>query len=193
MPIENEKEKQTPKERAEEFRESSQKIHNNFIQKFKEDWDKINEDPGIEEKQVKLKEREDMEMKKLDKIIKKEKEDFENIGGAGCTNAKLVHDRILRTIANMRKVTAQKQEVKKNALANLKSIEESKMQIESTIKKKKMLEMICDQFLNQNYDLYLQHETMLDEENQKRKDLADGFQDRMKGLSDTINEQKIDR
>jgi hypothetical protein len=31
MPIENEKEKQTPKERAEEFRESSQKIHNNFI------------------------------------------------------------------------------------------------------------------------------------------------------------------
>jgi|TARA_B110000285_G_scaffold214255_1_gene259393 hypothetical protein len=34
---------------------------------------------------------------------------------------------------------------------------------------------------------------MLDEENQKRKDLADGFQDRMKGLSDTINEQKIDR
>lgn len=48
--------------------------------------------------------------------------------------------------------------------------------------------MICDQFLNQNYDLYLQHETMLDEENQKRKDLADGFQDRMKGLSEKINE-----
>ena len=45
----------------------------------------------------------------------------------------------------------------------------------------------------QKNDLYLQHETMLDEENQKRKDLADGFQDRMKGLSDTINEQKIDR
>ena len=56
-----------------------------------------------------------------------------------------------------------------------------------------MLEMICDQFLNQNYDLYLQHETMLDEENQKRKDLADGFQDRMKGLSEKINEQKAER
>lgn len=56
-----------------------------------------------------------------------------------------------------------------------------------------MLEMICDQFLNQNYELYLQHETMLDDENQKRKDLADGFQERMKGLSDTINEQKNER
>lgn len=82
------------------------KIHNNFVQKFKEDWDKIDEDPGIEEKQVKLKEREETEFKKLDKIIRKEKEDFENIGGPGCTNAKLVHDKILRTIANMRKVTA---------------------------------------------------------------------------------------
>jgi hypothetical protein len=28
---------------------------------------------------------------------------------------------------------------------------------------------------------------MLDGENQKRKDLADGFQERMKGLSETIN------
>ena len=93
----------------------------------------------------------------------------------------------------MRKVTAQKQEVQKNSDASKKSIEESKKQIESTIKKKKMLEMICDQFLNQNYELYLQHETMLDDENQKRKDLADGFQERMKGLSDTINEQKTER
>ena len=56
-----------------------------------------------------------------------------------------------------------------------------------------MLEMICDQFLQQNYDLYLIHETMLDDENQKRKNLADGFQDRMKGLSDKINEQKAER
>jgi hypothetical protein len=43
----------------------------------------------------------------LDKIIKKEREDFENVGGSGATNAKLVHDKILRTIANMRKVSAQ--------------------------------------------------------------------------------------
>ena len=34
---------------------------------------------------------------------------------------------------------------------------------------------------------------MLDDENQKRKNLADGFQDRMKGLSDKINEQKAER
>ena len=131
------------------------KIHSNFIQKFKEDWERIDEDPGIEEKQVKLKEREETEMKKLDKIIRKEKEDFENIGGPGSTNAKLVHDKILRTIANMRKVTSQHQEIRKNADSNQKSIDESKKQIESTKKKKKMLEMICDQFLNQNNELYL--------------------------------------
>ena len=64
------------------------KIHNNFVDKFKTDWEAIEEDPGIEEKEKKLKEREVTEHKKMDKIIRKEKEDFENIGGAGASNAK---------------------------------------------------------------------------------------------------------
>jgi hypothetical protein len=54
-------------------------------------------------------------------------------------------------------------------------LDSSKKEVETAIKKKKMLEMICIQFLQQNCDLYLQHEKMLDEENQSRKDLADGF------------------
>ena len=43
-------------------------------------------------------------MKKLEKILKKEREDFENIGGPGATNVKMVNDKIQRTIANIRKV-----------------------------------------------------------------------------------------
>lgn len=64
------------------------KIHENFIEKFKSDWEALQEDPGIDEKEQKLREREQTEYKKMDKIIKKEREDFENIGGAGASNAK---------------------------------------------------------------------------------------------------------
>ena len=49
--------------------------------------------------------READEMKKLDKIIKKEKTDFEDVSSAGSTNVKLVYDKMMRTLTNMRKVT----------------------------------------------------------------------------------------
>jgi len=56
-----------------------------------------------------------------------------------------------------------------------------------------MLSKICETFMNQNYDLYLQHEEMLDHEKQARQELADSFQEKMKGISDTINTQKEER
>lgn len=49
--------------------------------------------------------READELKKLDKIIKKEKNDFEDVSSAGSTNVKLVYDKLMRTLGNMRKVT----------------------------------------------------------------------------------------
>lgn len=53
--------------------------------------------------------------------------------------------------------------------------------------------MICDQFLKQNHELYLKHETMLDEENDKRHQLAENFQAKMQELSEEINDQKKER
>jgi len=53
-----EEEKKSPEERAAEFKESSLKVHNNFVEKFKKDWEAIEEDPGIEEKKQALKARE---------------------------------------------------------------------------------------------------------------------------------------
>lgn len=42
-------------------------------------------------------------------------------------------------------------------------------------------------------DLYLQHEIMLDQENKKRSEIAESFQDKMKGLSSQLNEKKTER
>lgn len=53
--------------------------------------------------------------------------------------------------------------------------------------------MICDQFLKQNHELYLKHETMLDEENDKRHYIAENFQAKMQELSEEINDQKKER
>lgn len=65
--------------------------------------------------------------------------------------------------------------------------------VTKNLNKKKILALVCDQFLKQNYDLYLKHETMLDEENDKRHKLAENFQAKMSELSEEINGQKGDR
>lgn len=76
------------------------------------------------------------ELKKLEKIMKKENNDFEDLTGTGATNVKMVYDRLIRTLKNSRQVTkeANKQEKEANEIND--KIQESKDSIQSSIKKK---------------------------------------------------------
>ena len=185
--------KRTAQERADEYQENSMKIHQQFIEKFQAEEAALSREPDNLDKRRQLAKREQDEVKKLDKIIKKEKNDFEDVAGPGCSNAKLVHDKILRTIGNMRKVSKQYSDTKQENQVFVDKIEENKKTVEKFLKKKTILSSICDQFLKQNHDLYLKHETMLDEENDKRHKLAENFQGKMGELSEEINTQKVER
>ena len=44
-----------------------------------------------------------------------------------------------------------------------------------------------------NYQLYLKHETMLDEEKQRRQSLPDDFQGEMAKVQEVLNKQKEQR
>ena len=109
----------------------------------------------------KLKKREVDELKKLEKILKKDRNDFEEISGPGA-NVKQVHDRIVKTINNMRKVSKELAKVKKDGAGYAANVEMYKANTVSSIKKKNMLSSICNTFMGQNKDLYLKHELMLD-------------------------------
>jgi hypothetical protein len=54
-----------------------------------------------------LAKREVDELKKLEKVIKRENNEFENIAGPGSTNAKVVYDKINRTLQGSRNITKQ--------------------------------------------------------------------------------------
>ena len=56
-----------------------------------------------------------------------------------------------------------------------------------------MLANMCDAFMKKMADLYLQHEIMLEDENNKRTEIAEKFQEKMKGLSNDLNERKSER
>merc|ERR1712167_173828 len=117
--------------------------------------------------------READEVKKLDKLIKKEKNDFEDISSAGATNVKQVHDRIVKTLNQVRKINNQYYQIKKSSDDYAAIATDKEKAVEASIKKKEMLASMCDAFMKKMADLYLQHEIMLEEENQKRTEIAE--------------------
>lgn len=154
---------------------------------------KLDEDMDLTEGNKILEKKTNDEVKKLEKLMKKEQNEFEDLTGTGAANVKMVYDKLLRTLKNSRSVTKEANKVSRESKDLEEKQVQSKADIQSNIKKKKMLTMICDTFLNSNFELYQQHEIMLDEEKAKRSTLASSFQDKMNKLSADIAENKDSR
>lgn len=58
------------------------------------------------------------------------------------------------------------------------------------MKKKAMLQSLCNNLLENNCELYLKHEKTLEDERKKRQDLATSFGDQMKEVQVELDEQK---
>ena len=80
--------------------------------------------------------------------MKKELNDMEDLSGPGSSNAKAVFDRAMRTLTNMRKISKEHNRITHDRQHRTTEIESSKKAIEQCLKQKKMLSMICDQFMN---------------------------------------------
>jgi chromosome segregation ATPase len=68
-------------------------------------------------------------LQKLEKIIKKEHNEFENVAGAGATNVKLVHSKMVKTLKMMKKMTEENNRIVKTREDLQAQIDESKSNI----------------------------------------------------------------
>jgi superfamily II helicase len=94
------------------------------------------------------------EAKKLEKIVKKEQNEFEDLTGTGASNTKIVYDKLIRTLRASRQVTKEANKQAKEYADITIGISDNKENIKKNVKTKNMLQMICDTFLNSNFDLY---------------------------------------
>jgi hypothetical protein len=108
----------------------------------------MQESQDYSQHQEQMKQREDVEFKKMEKVMKRDVNDMENLTGAGATNAKLVQDKILRTLTALRKITRENNRVITEREVIGAEIDKSKQAVQSVIKKKTMLSTICDTFMN---------------------------------------------
>jgi len=135
-------------ERAEDYKKSALEIHAKYCDQWMDEENKLDEDMDLTEGNKILEKKTNDELKKLEKLMKKEQNEFEDLTGTGASNVKMVYDKLLRTLKNSKSVTKEANKVSKEAKDLEETMVESKANIQSCIKKKKMLTMICDTFLN---------------------------------------------
>jgi hypothetical protein len=89
----SEDENLTPEERTEAFKKQTWDTHNNLVKKFKEQEEEVHQDyDGLPVGQE-IEKLEKDELKKIEKVIKRHLNDWEDIAGVGATNAKLCFDK----------------------------------------------------------------------------------------------------
>ena len=153
-PTEPEVPQKSAEERAEDYKKSALEIHAKYCSQWGDEEERLDEDMDLTEGNKILEKKTNDEKKTLEKIMKKETNEFEDLTGTGASNVKMVYDKLLRTLKNSRSVTKEANKICREAKDIEEAIIESKLSIQKNIKNKKMLNMICDTFLNQNFELY---------------------------------------
>lgn len=176
-------------------------MYEKILSSFREDQLALDIPYDWSEKQAELESKfKKEESKKLDKQVRKDANEWDDLfnGGPGLrTNAKglktlsdkmnkVMKDSLVKSLKRHNGAVVQRDQ-------QLQSRETFKKDLDSTIKKRKTLELLCASIFKKNHDLYLQHEIMLDEERRLRSELAEDFQKRMAEVTQEINDLKETR
>lgn len=66
-------------------------------------------------------------------------------------------------------------------------------ELAKNMKSIKMLQMLSNTVCQKNYELYLKHELMLEQNRKERQELANKFQEQMQDLTEEININRAER
>lgn len=101
-------------------------------------------DPETSAKKEIWQKREADEYKKLDKILKKEKNDFEDVASTGAKNIKTVYDRFMKTLNQIKKLNNQVAIVESDSNKFAHVSNEKQKLVDSNLKKKEIMGGLCD-------------------------------------------------
>jgi hypothetical protein len=134
------------------------------------------------------------ELKKNERTNRKEIQEFESLFeqcGSSEKNLQLMQERGMKTLTDLcRKAAKKYQQSAAPTQHVLQQVDEIKAELSKHVKMRKTLQMMSENFLKKNSDLYLQHEMMLDEERKMRQDLGAEFQTKMAVIHEELNSEK---
>ena len=108
--------------------DETKKVHAQMVDGLEAEYDRINLDEDHKDKLELMEGKEQVEIQKLEKVIKKEHNEFKNIA-EGPTNVKALHSKMNKTLKIMRKLTEENNRIVKERDELQSRIEESKSTI----------------------------------------------------------------
>ena len=164
---------------------------------FKLDDDLLNSEPDFSQKLAELEKLKAQELKKFERGNKHAIEEFDsNFDQVGLSEKKLnqLYDRTRQTIKDLLRKAANKCAQNQAPDQHISAqVDQIKNDLAQNIKKRKTLQTMSELLLKKNAELYLKHETMLDEERKLRMDLGSEFQKKMAAIQDELNSEKEER
>jgi len=133
-------------------------------------------DIDVSSKQADLEKRRKEEIKKVEKLCKKEQNEVENADQGKTPEERVARlkERIKKSILEMQKVQKKTAKMGPNGVI----AEETKKiegELQNQVKKCGVLKNLCNSMLEKNFELYLKHEEVMAQEREKRQELSEQF------------------
>jgi len=189
----------TPLQKAEAYKQVQMEVLFKFVKDFEDEEKLMKKEPDLllQERHKDFDKRDKEETKRIEKLIKKEagevEELYHNTIASNPSSVKSLRDRVAKSISELLKQQKALEKVQGAVKLQEQGIDKVKADVATALKQKDMLHKICFDLLEKNYQLYLRHEEMLEEERKERQNLAAGFQDQMREVSLELEGQKKQR
>ena len=175
-------------------------VYNSFLAEFEDDLDVLNKEANFAEKERELEKIRKDELKKCEKLIKRDMNEWEELFAGNASLSKTAKgvgqlgDKIIKLMDNnLRKQLKKGLQSEENRLEAHSNRDKVEASLNQNVKVRKNLENLCQSFFTKNHTLYLKHETMLEDEKQKRQELASVFQGKMEKITTEINSKREER
>ena len=176
-------------------------MYRQILDSFKDDEQFLKSTPDFSEKEEELEKKfKKEEQKKIDKLMKRDLNEWDDQYGGNpalSTSAKglqTLGDRLIKIMNDSVRKSLKKCSLAEEARqSSMQQRDEIEGNLNKSLKVRNSLEVLCNSILDKNYQLYLKHERMLDDERVKRSELAADFQKRMAEVTNEINELKEER
>lgn len=189
----------TPKERADDYWRSQIKCYEEFTNDFQEDQEMLAKEPDYSEKEKELEKVKKLDTAKMEKQLKKEINDWEELFAGNASLSKsakglsVLSEKLVKILDGSKKTMKKGLQSEEYRLTYQANLDQNKANVALNLKQTRQLEVLCKALFSKNYDLYLKHEEMLEKNKQERVELASQFQRQMNEVADEINQKREEK
>lgn len=158
---------ETAEERTEKYRAMQLEVFNQYLEKFGDMEISVNNEPITAERKKDLEKREKEELKKAERLVKKQMEEITEVADSslkGEAKFLALKEKIMKSVKDLNKAEAEFGKANGAKMEIEKFVENSKKDVVKANSQREILKKMCQQLLDNCCEHYLIHQKFIDQE-----------------------------